>query len=81
LCENVTESGSLQRKLMTIFKVAFHKGAVSQSTTYDCYKLFKNGSESLTDNECSSCLHTTLAKVSFVWNQHANILNKWQQLA
>jgi hypothetical protein len=51
---------------MIIFKVAFQKGAVSQSTMFECYKLFKNGSESLTNNQCSSCLYTTLAKVSFM---------------
>jgi hypothetical protein len=78
---NCYKRGWLQRKLIIIFKVAFHKGAVSQSTMFECYKLFKNGLESLTDNQCSSCLYTTLAKVSFMWDQHAKILNKWQKLA
>jgi len=81
ICVKMLQKGDDCKGNMTILKVACHKGAVSQSTMFECYKLSKNGSESLTDNQCSSCLYTTLAKVSSVWDQHAKILNKWQQLA
>jgi len=60
ICVKMLQKGDDCKGNMTILKVACHKGAVSQSTMFECYKLSKNGSESLTDNQCSSCLYTTL---------------------